>query len=103
MRSFPLVMDTCGDIDNNFSRRRASYYKSQYWFVSWAGSRIDDKNRFYEILQQKLPPGTEIFGCQEDNNKGVYHAVVKLSQRPRWREPKKEFTLCADDGEVDVS
>ena len=76
--------------------------KCGHWFVTWAKSQIHGSDQFYEVLKQRLPSGTEIFGCQLDDDKTCYHAVIRNVDFPYWPDPKKTFTLYIDEGTIDT-
>lgn len=78
--------------------------RTRYCFVTWTQSQIRDPNEFYEKLVEKMPPGTEIFGCQEPHVDGGihYHAIVKLATRPHWKNAVPRFMLKTAAGEIDT-
>lgn len=80
-------------------------FRSRLGFLTYSQSRISDPERFYDQIRDKLPEGTEIFGCQErhQETEGVhYHVLIQLEKRPNWKDGRGHFQLTGDDGEPDT-
>lgn len=85
--------------------RRTFQLRTRVCFVTWNRSQVQDHVEFHEMLRDRLPAGTQLFGGQERHADGAphYHVVIRFPRRIYWRDARKELMLpLLDTGEIDT-
>jgi hypothetical protein len=99
-----LCEQTLYKIVHNCGAMGAFWLRTQVCFVTWCRSRISDVNEFKRLLLERMPVGTQVFGCREYHSDGFphFHAVVCFATSVYWQDAAERFWLRCSDGSVDT-
>lgn len=80
------------------------FLRAKVCFVTWCRSEFDDHTEFYEVLRERMPVGTRLFGCKELHRDGKphYHVSMRFPEEVRWQDALGMFRLCRRDGGRDT-